>query len=103
MAIKSVITRCAVEKQFSIGRARNHLPRIVHEVEQGSPIELTRRGKPVAVIVSAQDYQRLAAGRLRFWDALEQFRRSVDPRDLAGDAETFGELRDPLPGRDFTW
>ena len=43
-------------KRYSIAEARNHLPAIVHDAENGAPIELTRRGKPVAVLISASEW-----------------------------------------------
>ena len=44
-----------MQKQFSIAEAKNRLPTIVHSVENGPPVELTRRGKPVAVLLSIQE------------------------------------------------
>jgi prevent-host-death family protein len=41
-----------MSKRYSIAEARNHLPAIVHDAERGKPIHLTRRGKPVAVLLS---------------------------------------------------
>jgi prevent-host-death family protein len=49
-----------MQKQFSIAEAKNRLPTIVHSVENGPSVELTRRGKPVAVILSIQEYERLS-------------------------------------------
>jgi prevent-host-death family protein len=92
-----------MEKQYSIAEARNRLPGIVHEVERGSPVELTRRGKPVAVIVSIQDYQRLSTGKKTFTEAFEAFRKSVDLEELNFRHEDFEGLRDRSPGRDFHW
>ena len=92
-----------MDKQYPIGRARDHLPEIVHEVERGSAVELTRRGKPVAVILSVQDYQRLSSGRPDFWEAFEAFRQSVDLRDLDVQPDTFDGVRDTSPGREFSW
>ncbi len=92
-----------MEKQYAIGRARDHLPEIVHEVERGSTVELTRRGKPVAVMMSVQEYRRLSLDRVGFWDAFEAFRRSVDPLDLNIPPETWDALRDRSPGREFSW
>ena len=43
----------------SIADAKNNLPRLIHEAEEGGAIELTRRGKPVAVIVSMAQYRKL--------------------------------------------
>lgn len=46
--------------QYSIAQARDQLPQLVHTAEQGTPVELTRRGKQVAVILSAKEYDRLS-------------------------------------------
>jgi len=35
----------------------------VHEAEHGHPVRLTRRGKPVAVLISAEQYERLSKPR----------------------------------------
>ena len=52
--------------RYSIARAPDQLARIVRDVEQGHLVEVTRRGKPVAVLVSAHEYQRLSAGHEDF-------------------------------------
>ena len=41
-----------VTKRYSIAEARAILPTLVDEVQAGNEVELTRRGKPVAVVVS---------------------------------------------------
>lgn len=51
-----------MEKSYSIAEARNDLASIVHDVEGASAVELTRRGRPVAVLLSVEEYRRLAAG-----------------------------------------
>ena len=49
----------SVSKRYSIAEARSNLPSIVDQAEAGHEIELTRRGKPVAVLVSLRELQRL--------------------------------------------
>jgi prevent-host-death family protein len=44
-----------MSKQYSIAEARRNLPTLVNEVESGTEVELTRRGTPVAVVVSLED------------------------------------------------
>ena len=89
-------------RQYSIAAARNRLPAIVHDTERGTPAELTRRGKPVAVLISIQDYGRLTRGRPDPWEALESFRKTHDLEDL--DAESvFANTRDRSPGREVKW
>ncbi len=39
----------------SIPQAKNHLTCLVRQAEQGEPVRITRRGKPVAVLVSAAE------------------------------------------------
>jgi hypothetical protein len=65
---------------------------------------LTRRGRPVAVVVSLSDYQRFTAPRHGAWEAVERVRRTADLEALAIDpGEVFAIERDPSPGRDFSW
>ena len=47
---------------YSIAEAPDQLSRVVHQAEEDGPVELTRRGKTVAVVVSADDCERLAGG-----------------------------------------
>lgn len=41
----------------TIADAKNTLPRLVHQVELGEPVVLSRHGKPVAVLQSYASYQ----------------------------------------------
>ena len=96
----SMTTR--TEERYSIADARNNLPRIVHAVEGGSSVELTRRGRPVAVLISASEYARLKAGRVDLWEALQRFRARHDLKRLRA-AEVFTGVRDRSPGRSHAW
>ncbi len=86
-------------KTYSIAEARNHLSEVVHEAESTGPVTLTRRGRPVAVVVAEEEYRRLRAVRPRFWEAVSAFRDSVDLSELAVD-EAYRDVRDPSPGRE---
>lgn len=88
-------------RQYSIAEARNHLPALVHAAEKGKAVELTRRGKPVAVLISADDYARLTHGRDP-WGALEAFRRRHDLASLDADS-VFEGVRDQSRGRHVRW
>jgi prevent-host-death family protein len=87
-------------KQYAIAEARNHFTTVVREVEQVAPVEFTRRGQPVAVLMSIQEYRQLRAGKTDFWDAYTRFREKFDLRTLNIPPETFANLRDQSPGRD---
>jgi antitoxin Phd len=91
-----------MSKRYSIAEARNSLPALVHDAEKGTPVELTRRGKPVAVLISADEYARLAHGRPDLWSALREFRKRHDPLDLDVDA-IFADVRDRSAGREVKW
>ena len=87
----------------TIAEARDQLPALVHRAEAGGPIELTRRGKPVAVLLSMAAYERLRrASTADFLVALDAFRAGTDlaALDLAG---ALADVRDAGPGRDFSW
>ncbi|MBM3466084.1 MAG: type II toxin-antitoxin system Phd/YefM family antitoxin [Armatimonadetes bacterium] len=90
-------------ERYSIAQARNHLPRLVHHAEEGRLIELTRRGKPVAVIVSMEQYEHLAAHRPSFWDAVQAFRERHGTDGLELSDEDFANLRGRGPGRGVSW
>jgi len=53
-------------KQYSVAEAREKLAHVVHEAEEGTTVELTRRGKPVAVVLSHIAYERLSRKPLSF-------------------------------------
>ncbi len=85
-------------KQYSIAQAKDHLPRIVRAVERDGAVEITRWGRPVAILVSVREYARLSHQRVGFWQAYEAFRRVADPEIALGE-EDFRDLRDRSPGR----
>jgi len=87
-----------MNRTYSIAEARDALTGLVHRVEEGEPIQLTRRGKPVAVLLSQAEYLRLTAGAPRpdFLAALAAWRAACGTLPLAGDE--FDGLRDPSPG-----
>lgn len=86
--------------QASIAEAKNNLPRLVQQAEAGEPVSITRRGQPVAVLLSAVAYQRLLSPRPVLGDFLRDWRQQM--RDAATgfpDDDTFAGLRDNHPGR----
>ena len=88
--------------QYSISEARNKLPNLVREVSNGPPVELTRRGRPVAVLLSINEFQRLTSGKVDLWAAIQQFRTRQDISDLDVD-QIYGDVRDRSPGREMAW
>jgi len=96
-------------KKYSIAEASNNLTDIVHEAEEGTRIELTREGKPVAVLIRLEDDEPPSTPNQKkgFWEAYQEFRRTHDlvAADIDPD-EIWGNVRDhsPSSGRDdFEW
>lgn len=88
-----------MDKTYSIAEARNDLSNVVREAEAGRPVTLSRRGRPVAVVVSAGDYSRLAPRRASVAEAIDHFREA---NAGALDDVEWVAPRDPAPGR-ATW
>jgi prevent-host-death family protein len=86
-------------KQYSIASARNRLPALVHDVERGPAVQLTRRGKPVAVLLSIDEYERIHPGQPDFWEAVSRFREESDLEELRAE-EVWADVRDRSAGRD---
>lgn len=88
----------------SIAKAKNQLTAIIHQAEAGQPITLSRRGKPVAVILSMTEYE-----QLRNTKALEPdgWIRLLAVRQELAKADAFTDWsdadirywREALPGR----
>jgi prevent-host-death family protein len=86
-------------KSYSIAEARNRFTSILRDAETSPPIEITRHGQTVAVILSWQEYLRLSAKK-DFWDSYNSFRELFDLSELAIEPETFDGVRDLSPGRE---
>jgi prevent-host-death family protein len=86
-------------RRYSVAEARQRFTELVRTVERGRALEITRRGRPVAVLVSASEYARIAGDEPSFAGALDAFRASVDPKQLRG-AAPFAGVRDRSPGRE---
>ncbi len=91
-----------MSSQFSVADAKNNLPAILHEVEEGSPVEITRHGKPIVVIMSISDYQRLDGRRPDLVEAIREWRAGTEITDEEIE-QVFANTRDHSPGRQIKW
>ncbi len=89
-------------KEYSIAEARDQFAAIVHDLKTTPSIQLTRRGKPVAMLLAIDEYERLAAGRTGFWENYEAFRAMFNLHELNIDPAVFEGLRDLSPGREVS-
>lgn len=89
-----------MEPQYTIAEAKDKLPSIVHFVEKGSPVRLTRHGRPVAVLLSVGQYEKLTRGVEGYWNALKSFRQQMKEEGIDVSDADFEGLRDVSPGRE---
>jgi prevent-host-death family protein len=90
-----------VDEQYTIAEAKNKLPSIIHAVEKGAPVKLTRHGRPVAVLLSIDQYDKLSRKRGGYWRALNSFRKLMEKENVLVSDEDFKGLRDDSPGREI--
>lgn len=78
-------------KQITIAEARDQLSAHVRSAEHGTPVVITRRGRAVAAIVAAEDFERL--------ERLRAAGPQAGLAGLAGGWEGADELVDELATR----
>lgn len=84
-------------------QASRHLPDILNFVEQGHSVELTRRGRSVAIVVSVSEYQLLhKQSQGDFWQALQTFRHQ-NMGNFTEWHEALADVREKSGGREMTW
>lgn len=88
-----------VAKSYSVADARAHLPDILDEVEAGRDVQLTRRGRPVAVVLSAHRYEALQNEQSSFAEAYKAFLERHSLAEVGLDPDFAESLRDTKPGR----
>jgi antitoxin Phd len=89
-----------METQYTIAEAKNKLPSIIHSVEKGPPVKLTRYGRTVAVLLSINQFEKLSRGTEGYWEALESFRNRMKGEDIRIADSDFEGLRDDSSGRE---
>lgn len=87
-----------MSRKYSIAEARSQLPTIVDQAEAGLDVELTRRGQPVAVVVSCREFDRLRGKRQHFGDAYRRFLVRFALDDIGLENE-LASTRDKTSGR----
>jgi prevent-host-death family protein len=88
-----------MSKSYSVADARAHLPEILDEVEAGKDVQLTRRGRPVALVLSPERYEMLCSEHTNFGDAYHAFLSRHTAEEVGLEPGFFDSLRDREPGR----
>lgn len=92
-----------MDREYPIAQAKDQLTQLVRLAEQGTAVRLTRRGRPVARIVSEHDFQMLKErGSAGLWATIERFRAhaNFDGDDL--EDRMISSWRDRSPDRPIT-
>ena len=87
-------------RRVSIAQARDGLAALVRTAEAAGPVEITRRGEVVAVLLSARDHERSLRPGVDLWDAVQRLRDRVEREGILLSDDTFEGLRDRSPGRE---
>ena len=91
-------------RQYSIAELNSALAAIIRRVEKKGPVQITRRGKPIAILISLDEYQQLQTQtpRRNLWDAIQTWRAENDVAALnINPDEIWGDIRDKSPGREI--
>jgi prevent-host-death family protein len=94
----SMYTWC-MSQRYSIAEARSRLPGLVDQAEAGVEVELTRRGRPVAVLISRRALERLRGKRVHFGDAYRVFLENHSLEEIGVEDDFAASTRDRTAGR----
>lgn len=89
------------DRDYSVAEAKSRLPALIHEVEAGEAVHISRRGRAAAVLISAAEYARLrsTAERTPLGAAVRAWRGRTAARVEPGEM-TPETVRDHGAGRD---
>ncbi len=85
------------QKEFSISEAEKRLSSIIHGVEAGCPVRLTRLGRPVVALIPIHEHER---EKNDFWEELMSLRRITEHEGIEFYDSDFEGSRDASPGRE---
>jgi prevent-host-death family protein len=83
------------EGAFSVAEAKAQFAELLYQAEAGQAVRITRRGKPVAVLLSEAEFERLGKPKDDWVSFTKTCRKGMleEGLPLLGDAE-LGSLRD---------
>lgn len=89
----------------AISTLKNHLPEWVHKAEQGEDVQITRHGKPVAVIVSLDKYQRAFAnpGLANVFKSWREQHPDAEGFTIAEEKAMYALRKEPVQERPNPW
>ena len=89
----------------TIAEAKNNLSQLIHQLETGEAIHLTRYGKPVAVLISEHQYQHVIGANKSLNTAILNWRSQLNRSEDIGfsDKELQALREESNTGREFAW
>lgn len=87
----------------SIAVAKNILPRLVHTAEQEGVVTITRHGKTVAYIVSANEFEKITGSSKSLWNTVQNFRKNHKEKLMNISEEEVKSWRNKSKGRDVNF
>jgi prevent-host-death family protein len=91
-----------MDDAFSVADAKAQFADLIHRAQAGQTVRITRRGKPVAVVLSQAEFQRLKGPRGSWPAFYRSWRQQMQDEGMAfmSDAELAGlrslQARKPL-------
>ena len=89
-------------KISTIAEAKNNLSQLIYKLEADETIHLTRHGKPVAVMLSEANYQKLIHKNNSLYQAIQQWRNELKD-DVALTEAELKNIRNSSQERVFSW
>ncbi|MCF7998405.1 MAG: type II toxin-antitoxin system Phd/YefM family antitoxin [Methylovulum sp.] len=89
-------------KTSTIAEAKNNLSQLIYQLDTGEAIHLTRHGKPVAVMLSEANYQKLTQKNTSLYQAIQHWRSQLES-DIALTGTELKSLRAASQEREFSW
>ncbi|MDP3176583.1 MAG: type II toxin-antitoxin system Phd/YefM family antitoxin [Spirochaetaceae bacterium] len=83
---------------FPIFEAKTQLTKIIHVAEKGEVVQLTRHGKPAAVLIGMDEYGRLLGAVSGLTAALDRWRKEWLPSLTDVEAQASPSYLDPFSG-----
>jgi prevent-host-death family protein len=90
-------------KTSTIADAKTHLTKLIYHLESGEAIHLTRHGRPVAVMLSEANYQKLIRPSSTLFSAIEQWRCENQTDAAFTETELHTLRKESAMGREFSW
>jgi prevent-host-death family protein len=89
-------------KTSTIADAKSNLSQLINQLDSDEAIHLTKHGKPVAVMLSEANYQKLTQKRTGLYEAIQQWRTQLTVDSALTETE-LKQIRAASQERPFSW